>query len=360
MNTYNLKLIHTALDFDYVDTFSEGLAYVCKNGLIGFIDMTGEIVIPLGLYDNINQKTMFNMRYIFKDGLSPAVKNNKCGFINKSGEVVIPMKYDTVSSFCEGLAAAKKDNKWGFINRFGEEVIPFIYDFVQSFSEDIAVVKKDNKFGCIGKDGKTIIELNENYNHIEPFHEGVAVVITNRKDLPTLNREKNESKNDFLIRTSLEVKEKTKDEKYGIIDKTGQLVLPFEYSYLSSFYNEIAVSEKNGSTNYINKKGHILSFPKFDEYGCFYNGFAWVKKNKKCGCIDKIGKLVIPLKYDNNFIVVKEGLATVKINDCWGCVDIEGNTVIPLKYEYISTPENKTIITKKGSKWEIYTIDTAE
>ena len=70
--------------YDFVDEYSEGLAWVRLNGKYGFIDKSGTLVIPC-MYDYADS---------FHDGLAWVGLNGKDGFIDKSGTEVIPCKYD--------------------------------------------------------------------------------------------------------------------------------------------------------------------------------------------------------------------------------------------------------------------------
>lgn len=48
-----------------------------------------------------------------QDGLAVAKNNSKYGFIDKTGEIVIPVQYDLTWEFAEGLAKVKQEGKWG-------------------------------------------------------------------------------------------------------------------------------------------------------------------------------------------------------------------------------------------------------
>ena len=60
----------------------------------------------------------------FKDYESPA---GKWGFLDTTGQIVIPAKYDQVSGFAEGLAPASLSGRWGYIDHHDSVAIPFEY-----------------------------------------------------------------------------------------------------------------------------------------------------------------------------------------------------------------------------------------
>lgn len=351
-------LVEPTLDYDYVGEFREGLAMVCKNQEIGFIDKGGKPVIPFGMYESINRSSMLHMQYLFSEGLCAMIKNGKCGFMDRTGKTVIQPEYDDVSWFSEGLAAARKDGKWGFIDKSGVSVIPFEYDFVQLFSEGLVAAQKEGEFGYLDKTGEVVIPFGLNYDYIESFHEGLARVMTGRGEMPNYPRLENESNEDFFKRNSEAVREAMKNERWGFIDRTGKLQLPLEYSYLSSLNEGLAVSLKDGHSNYIDKMGSSPFLTQYNHMNVFNEGLASVKKDGKWGFIDKKGELVIPLSYDNDFIIhFSEGFAAVKINEKWGYIDKTGNVVIPFEYN-CAYPVNEGIaVVCKDGKWGTFQIE---
>ena len=103
----------------------------------------------------------------FHDGLLLVKLNGKYGFIDKSGNEVIPCKYDYVQGFHEGLALVKQNYKIGFIDKTGNQVIPCIYDVAWEFLDGLTRVKQNNKWGFVDKNGKLITPVKyDNIKHI--------------------------------------------------------------------------------------------------------------------------------------------------------------------------------------------------
>lgn len=103
----------TGSQYDWTYNFSEGLAPVCQDSLIGFINENGMEVIP------IQFKNVFD----FKNGTAPFRYTTKelWGYINKNGEVVIPQQFLSANNIIEGLAWVKfQDTTSGYINSEGE------------------------------------------------------------------------------------------------------------------------------------------------------------------------------------------------------------------------------------------------
>ena len=63
---------------------AEPLAAVRVDGKFGYIDKTGELVIP----------AKYNRAWKFSEGLGKVLLNNKFGFVDKDGTVVILPQFD--------------------------------------------------------------------------------------------------------------------------------------------------------------------------------------------------------------------------------------------------------------------------
>ena len=136
------------LKYDNAGSFSEGRARVKLNGKYGFIDKSGNEVIPCKYDDFLSNS--------FSDGTVPVKLNGKYGFIDKSGNVVIPLKYDGAGSFKEGLGFVKLNGKWGFIDKSGKVVIPLKYDYAYFFTNGRAQVELNGERFYIDKKGNRI------------------------------------------------------------------------------------------------------------------------------------------------------------------------------------------------------------
>ena len=84
--------------------FSEGIAAVQKNGMIGFIDHKGRTVIDFKFPYHGNPLSEFT----FKHGHCVAADTTgKCGVINKQGNWIIKPEYDNVSAYEEYAIVSK-------------------------------------------------------------------------------------------------------------------------------------------------------------------------------------------------------------------------------------------------------------
>lgn len=154
--------------YQRADFFSEGLAYVKKDDIAGFIDMTGAMVFEIppdckpgefhegiaclqrdGTESNIlfidKQGTIIyecpdNITIVgidfFSEGVIPAkdTESGQYGYLNSSGAWELTPRYESATCFSNGYACVVSNGKYGVIDRFWNQVIPCEYDTIRELS----------------------------------------------------------------------------------------------------------------------------------------------------------------------------------------------------------------------------------
>lgn len=98
--------------FDRIEASREGRAAVFSvlhghmDGQWGVIDLEGNLVAPLE----------FDFIEPFVDGLAFVRIGDRVGFIDRSGNAAVPIVFDFALSFNEGRAAVSLDGLWGFVD----------------------------------------------------------------------------------------------------------------------------------------------------------------------------------------------------------------------------------------------------
>ena len=182
------------------------------------------------------------------------------------GELVIPFDYTDAYSFKEGLAAVRQKGKYGFIDYSGNVVIPFKYNSVQPFSEGMARVSIKDKYGYINRTGEVMIPIESKKLSFD-FHEGLALGWGPQGGV-------------------------------GYFDKHGNVVIPYEYRFGSSFHNGLAAVQKGDFWGVINKHNEVVIPFEYQSIGHPACGRILVEKYDKYGFLDESGNIVIELKYE--------------------------------------------------------------
>ena len=127
------------------------------------------------------------------------------------------------------------------------------------------------------------------------------------------------------------------DEKVGVIDKMGNVVIPFEYGYSVFRYSDgvICCVSTNDKWNYFDREGKLLFSSKDGGPSQFHDGFA-CKYSSEAGkyyFIDKKGEKAFGGKMWEWADDFSDGMASVFDGRGWGFINTEGELVIPCKYD---------------------------
>ncbi len=230
---------------------------VLKNNKYGYMK-NGKMVVKAS-YDYASE---------FSEGLARVGKNGKYGFVNEKGKVVVPIKYAAASNFNYGLAVVKTvDNQSFFIDKTGKPFNENIYQDAKSFSEGMAAVQDQYfNYGFIDTKGEIVIP-NE-YSVVSWFREGIAAVgkSENGKTLYTyIDKDGDKLTEGFEFEEAKDfqggVGRVRKNGKFGLIDKFGSPITPYEFDYISEFSDEdgFALAKKNGFDIYLDKEGKLFA-----------------------------------------------------------------------------------------------------
>lgn len=123
--------LSSALAAPVIHGYQEGLAKASENGLWGFADATGRVVVPIQ-YQSVLDFTL---------GTALVRSNNKMGLIRQDGVQLLRPEYDTLENLGYGLYLAQQGNCWGVVSMLAfpddqgdatQEFFPFVYDAVRT------------------------------------------------------------------------------------------------------------------------------------------------------------------------------------------------------------------------------------
>ena len=246
--------------------FYEGLAAVMEDGKYGYIDRTGDWVIA----PQFDYASQFVSGFACV-GIGNSYDNTRYGIINRKGYVVIPCVHISRFGLENGIFYSActddtgrpkkkyyKNSSSGFVEISRQEIT--FYD-----CEDKALYGKGKEFllddddgyaehlfhgvyyaifkGLVTIDGELLWSANEGRLHTSTYNLGGSLVGTNIWMMDVFGEQR------FF---SLEV-----NEKYGIVDIRGNLILPAEYDRIFPVGNKFSVT-KGHYTGIINADGSWL------------------------------------------------------------------------------------------------------
>lgn len=279
---------------DWLRNVSEERLSVSRGGKYGFMDLSGNEVIPL-IYDD---------SYSFNEGRAAVCKGGKWGFIDKAGtEAILPI-YDQVdSSFSNGLAAAFLNGKWGLIDKGGNVIIPFEYDdHIYVEEGGIYIARRDGKNFLLDASGKLV---SDKYSYMRRETDGRIYV---RKDVSGAAVGAYLDQNQTMLTGFKEFSLYPLSDQLYLGKKSGEyppgVVPPHDYS------QKFALLDSEGN----NLTGFKYSNVRWGE--SFRNGFQVVNQQyyETAGLVNRHGAEVLPTIFED-IILTKEGYAFVTIKD---------------------------------------------
>lgn len=144
---------------------------------------------------------------------------------------------------------------------------------------------------------------------------------------------------------------KVENNKYGIVDETGKIIIPFIYEWAQPFSEGLACVRLNNVYKFIYPNGKLaFELPGINFAKNFRDGLCCVYKDQKYGYINKSGKIVIPCiySYASDF---SEGLAAIDTNGRKGMINAAGKLVIPAIYDEIGYCREGLINVRQDGKY---------
>lgn len=245
VNTETGQTLIDDLEVDWIRTGRDSLAVFAKDDKRGYFNVnTGEIIVPL----------TYKHAWVFSEGLAGVVQNDMVGFINTKGELVIPCRYpyrgNALSSFVFShgrCVVADSMQHIGAIDTMGNWVIEPKYDAVH-LAKDYAIVYNKGQFkkqidyaGHVLADG--LIDEVYNLRYCKSY-------ISAETGEPTSGSALNEHYMEYYV-----------EGRSGLMTRTGKFITPPIYTNIDCIGEELfcAQLQDYNSKVIINGKGEIIS-----------------------------------------------------------------------------------------------------
>ena len=285
-----------------------------KNAAIdwGLIDSDGNEILPLQ-YSAIADKVV--------NGLIEIIKGNSIGFIDVTGQILLTPTYDKINNFIDGYAIVSKISSfyyghgdkyrccsYGVINSSFDEILPCVFDSIE-YESETGLFKTDVGYKTAG--GKFLSEVN-----------GKRLFVN----------EKYKYCKEFVGDCAIAEKVSNGDISYGLINSRSEDILPPIFEKLELLDNGLYKYKINGKYGLTDSSGNIILSNKYDGIGNFKDNLALVlvkvENNNETvnlyGFIDSTGNEILPSSY--NFIGKRFNKYHVVMKDnVWGLFNIESH-----------------------------------
>jgi len=346
-------LILLAIIFQFPKLYSETKLHpVVYEGRLVYIDTTGKIVLDddyetefelgrIGIegFDNVNYPLWIFPEYAYFSENKTTIRltygfwfirlGDEYEVIDNNGRTIIPPTDRFVGSFSDNLAVTKiplksfdyiYDEKYTFVDTSGKFIFvcdcdtndPDLYylksinrcvktfKYASDFSNQRAIVISNQKFNFI--DTKSNYISNLEFDDAKPFKFGFAPVKIG--------------------------------EKWGAINKNGQIVIEPKFTELWNFNENYARYFDGKLYGFIDTSGKLAFNSNYLFAGDFSCGYALVKLGEwEYTFIDKNGKQAT----SNKFMLAgtfRECFARVMINGKWGYIDNNFRIVLEPEYDF--------------------------
>ena len=283
------------------------------------------------------------------------------------------------------------DSLYGIVDAYtGENVFPFIYQKIYE-GNYFVIAEKDSKFGMLNLKHETIIDFI--YKTIKPYTENLASVSIDGKLHAVYDFVERQSLTDYIYEdyhldkngnsqiynAILELSTKTspyifeKDNKKGLINPNGEVLIPATYDQISINDNSnIAQIWRDNNMGYYNISLNTEIVPTQFDYTNYHGlGGEYPQVGDKdkisvissksgrelMGFYDKSGiKICDPIYDPIDYPAFINNLCAVSLYGKYGLIDDHNRMIIPFEYDYIRYPVGHKVIVTQGVKQAIFDV----
>lgn len=289
----------------------------------------------------------------FSGGLAPVEVDGRYGWIDSSGDLVLPALREGAGAFSGGRAPFQADGLWGYLDVTGAEAIAPVYAWAGPFREGLAVVADDSGFGFIDTAGNRIGRTR--FTDARDFSGGFAAVrfgsgenyawgFIDRAGSLAIEPVFTEAPSGFSEGMARVRVETDRPWRTGFIDSSGGFAIDTLFDAAGDFREGLAAvgwgewrgTRFEGRWGYIDSTGTVVVETRFAEAGPFRNGRALVRLETGAWAhIGRNGRVMREFRADLDLAGAEEGpLVTYKVRGRLGLFDPEtGAATLPVLAE---------------------------
>lgn len=275
-----------------------------------------------------------------RDGLVQVSQGDKTGLMNFKGEFVLDIKYQAISGKLPEIFV-KIDNKWGSVDKTGKYVIEPQYKDIELFNDyGIGAIYTDGAYVLINKKFKPI-----NTRKYEKISVGDSLIRAQNGKIYILINPKTGKEVHSIIATTVDTFSKgyavikNDNKPVGMLNEKLKINFLEGYSDIGFFNSDIyTYIKKDGKYGLVDRSGKVVIEPKYDrlKYSGYRNEdhYSVATLDDKDFVIDLQEKVIL----DGNFSYVdKKGdnLYEVRLADKRGLIRLDGSYLLEPKYKRI-------------------------
>lgn len=146
------------------------------------------------------------------------------------------------------------------------------------------------------------------------------------------------------------------DDKFGLKDKNGNIVVEAKYKKLIRVGNSSWIIQKGSKFGLMDTNGNYLVEPKYRHVDRILGKYAKFGNSKDYGLYNENGEIIIMPQYTRIDPLFGQMFLTCK-NYKYGIVDSQGNEILENEYDDIYMPDPNTLRIKYQGEW--YEIERA-
>jgi len=244
------------------------------------------------------------------------------------------------------------NGKWGVIDNSGNTVIEPTYD------EMIVVPNKNTPvFICT----YNVNDADGTYQTkaINQKNEEILKGYDTVQALDNYDSKQNVWYEDNVLKVS-------KAGKYGLIDFSGNQILPCQYDDITTLkgVKSSLIVKEDGNVGLVNDKGQVIAKASYKDIQALKEGYTdnyiIIDSNNKYGIINTSGKVTVSPEYDSIKYINSGDYYAATENGALEIIDTNGNVYLSGFYDDITSIDNDNVIVVKNGQYGIVTKDNAE
>ncbi len=222
------------------------------------------------------------------------------------------------------------------------------YGFYNAFDNNLFPLKYDDAYGFRSYWSETVVRKGNCWGVVDTTGEEIVPLEYSYVSIDKYNR--------YRV---------CKDGLYGVIDKDGKVFLPFKYVELGAYKPDtyICAANQSGKYGFIDTENNVLIDFQFAKVWNFCHEYARVFDGKCYGLINKKGEFILPMRYQemrlvSGDVVILVGMDEIsKVGHKYGLFDLKTGYALPCIYNEIwSVMRDKEELVKCMCSTEMYSV----